>query len=502
VRAALGPFAAAALALLLLAAPAQAAPSLRAVGDFDTPVAATAPPRDPARLVVVELGGKLRLVKDGAVQAEPFLDLTAITLAGGERGLLSVAFAPDYPMTGRFYVYLTARSPEGEIQVREYRRADADHGDPASGRLVLAIPHPAGNHNGGQLQFGPDGLLWIATGDGGGGNDPDGNAQNTTSLLGKLLRIDPRASGDRAYTVPADNPFGNEVWAYGLRNPWRFSFDRGTGDLTIGDVGQNAHEEVDFATRASGLGRGANYGWPCREGRFDNAAVSCTAPGAVDPVIDQPQADGWCAITGGYVVRDPGLPSLAGRYLYGDFCRSELRSAALPDAAGDAPTGLSVDQLSALAEDACGRIYTLSLTGRVSQVVDGTASTCAFPPDGSGPYIPVPGADRTPCRLSVHSTGLRHVSRRRVLPLRVRASEACRITATARIRGVARFGTVRRSLPAARRVTVRLRLSRSAATRLRRALARRFSVRLQLEVRGVDAAGNARVVKRALTLRR
>ena len=242
----------------------QAAPSLEPVGDFSAPVAITAPPGDPDRIMVTEKGGTVREVKDGVVQSQPFLDVTAITRSTEEeRGLLSIAFPPDYAQSGLFYAYLTAKSPLGQIQIREFQRADADHAAPGAGRLVLAITHDLSNHNGGQLQFGPDGLLWIGVGDGGGANDTEGNAQVKTSLKGKLLRIDPRASATRPYTVPADNPFGNEVWAYGLRNPWRFSFDRATGDLLIGDVGQDAHEEIDLAPAASGLSRGANYGWPC-----------------------------------------------------------------------------------------------------------------------------------------------------------------------------------------------------------------------------------------------
>ena len=259
----------AALALLLSAAPsAVAAPELVPVGTFAEPVALAAPPGDGSRLFVVQRAGVIRLVKDGVPVAAPFADLgSAVSQAGGEEGLLGLAFPPDYTASGLAYVFLV--SPNGsQLQIRELQRSsDPDRAAPGSGRLVLAVPHTqAVNHNGGQLAFGPDGLLYAATGDGGGSNDSENDAANTASLLGKILRIDPRPSGGQGHTVPATNPFGNLVWSYGLRNPWRFSFDRATGDLVIGDVGQGVKEEVDWAPAAAGGGRGVNFGWHCREG--------------------------------------------------------------------------------------------------------------------------------------------------------------------------------------------------------------------------------------------
>ena len=293
---------------------------------------------------------------------------------GGERGLLSIAFPPDYASSGRFYVYYTARSPDGAMTIAEFRRASADRAAPASRRIVLSIPHPRGNHNGGQLQFGPDGYLWIGTGDGGGAGDPDFNGQDLNSLSGKLLRIDPHETGAAAYSVPGDNPFAGqsgrrgEIWAYGLRNPWRFSFDRGTGDLVIGDVGQGEWEEIDFAP-APGRGRGANYGWGCWEGRhvFDGNAVEpgCRPlPAQVAPVHEYSHSRG-CSVTGGYVVRDPALPALSGRYVYGDYCRNPLWSVRLatPNAQDDRQLGLGVPGLSSFGEDACGRVYATSGDG-------------------------------------------------------------------------------------------------------------------------------------------
>src|SRR5829696_1612102 len=266
-----------ALGLLLvvaaLAAPAtaQAAPSLAKVGDFASPTHVTSPPGDP-RLFVVEQAGRVKVVSGGATKT--FLDISAITnTSGSERGLLSIAFPPDYATSGLSYVYLTGAG--GALQVYEHHvSADPDAADPASRRLVISIPHTeAANHNGGQLAFGPDGVLYIGTGDGGNSNDtPTADAERTDSLLGKVLRIDPRGATPGAHTVPADNPFGSAVWAYGLRNPWRFSFDRASGDLVIADVGQGHREEIDFAPAVAGRGRGLNFGWRCYEGRIPTPA--------------------------------------------------------------------------------------------------------------------------------------------------------------------------------------------------------------------------------------
>jgi glucose/sorbosone dehydrogenase len=486
-----------ALALLLalaVAAPATAAPRLEPLSaTFDAPVAVTAPPGDPSRLMVVQQGGTIALVQHGVKAAQPFLDVSNITLAGGERGLLSMAFPPDYAQTGKFYVDLTARqsasqsNTSGELQVREYTAdASRDHADPATGRLLLAIQHSqADNHNAGQLQFTSDGLLWITTGDGGGANDSQGNSQNLGSLLGKLLRIDPHPGAGRQYTIPAGNPFGTEIWAYGLRNPWRFNFDSATGDLVIGDVGQDHHEEIDYAPAATGLGRGANYGWPCREGKFDNAVTDCTAANAVDPVIDQDHADGWRALIGGPVVHDPGLPTLDGRELYGDNSQPQARSVDLHNPASDARAGFATSGLSAFGTDGCGHVYAASVTdGTVSQIVDGTPSPCPQGSGGGAPPPPTTTGSARRCRLSVHVRGLRRVAKRRVLPLRVRANRACRVTVSARVKGVTRFRTAHRRLPAAKRVTVRLKLSRPAARKLRRALRHRSHVRVQLRLRG------------------
>ena len=295
------------------------------LGSFEAPLYVTAPRGDRRRVFVVEQGGTVRVIRAGRRLSRPFLDIRGRVMAGGEQGLLSIAFAPDYASSRRFYVNHTDR--QGVQRVVEYRRSrsSADRADASSARLVLRYDDEEANHNGGLLVFGPDRLLYIGTGDGGGANDQHGargNAQDLGSLLGKLLRIDPRRSGSRRYRVPSSNPFVGragarpEIYSYGLRNPWRFSFDRSTGDLAIGDVGQNAVEEIDFTRR--GQARGANFGWRPFEGR--SRITQEPAPGHVPPVLQLGHDAGYCSITGGYVVRDPALRALAGRYVYGDFC--------------------------------------------------------------------------------------------------------------------------------------------------------------------------------------
>ena len=340
-----------------------------------------APSGDGTRLFIVGQQGRIRLFKNGTLLTDPFLTVPNVAF-GGERGLLSMAFAPDYVTSGLFYVYYTQQSPDlGAITIDEYKRSDAnpDLADPNSRRLVLQIHHPRSNHNGGQLQFGPDGYLYIATGDGGGANDPDLAGQNLNVLLGKILRIDPRGEGFGNYTIPPDNPFYDqppkrgEIWSYGLRNPWRFSFDRQTGDLTVADVGQNVWEEIDFSPRASGYGRGTNYGWSCREGRhdFNQGQPLCVGPPPpvlTDPVWEYPHSGGQhtgCSITGGYVIRDPALSSVVGRYVYGDACTSPLWHIQLqvPDAQGDTNSGESVGSLYTFGEDACARVHAGSGSG-------------------------------------------------------------------------------------------------------------------------------------------
>ena len=357
------------------AAPAAGGVKLVSVGKFNMPLYVTAPPKDLRRVMVVQQGGRISVVRDGKSLGRPFLDISSRVTAGGEQGLLGLAFSPDYAKSGLFYVYFTRR--DGKQEVAELRRATSDRANAGSSRSVLVMDDPEANHNGGQLNFGPDGLLYIGTGDGGGGGDQHGtigNAQNLGSLLGKILRIDPRRSGSKAYSVPASNPFvgragaRREVYSYGLRNPWRFSFDRVAGDLIIGDVGESAVEEIDFTTIEQA--RGGNFGWRVREGnrQFSDESVD----GAIEPVIVRTHDEGWCSVTGGYVVRDPALSSLRGKYLYGDFCKGIIYGARLSSsgASGNARVaGLpQIAALSSFGEDARGRIYVVSLGGAVSRI--------------------------------------------------------------------------------------------------------------------------------------
>ena len=354
--------------------------TLVGVGSFDAPLHVAAPAGDTRRVFVVEQAGTVRVVRSGRRLARPFLDVRGKVISGGEQGLLSIAFAPDYARTRRFYVNYTDQ--RGTQSVVEYRRskASADRADPGSARLVLRYDGVEANHNGGLLAFGPDRLLYIGTGDGGGANDQHGsrgNAQDLGSLLGKLLRIDPRASGAKRYRIPPSNPFVGrsgaraEIYSYGLRNPWRFAFDRRTGDLAIADVGQDEVEEIDFA--AKGEASGVNYGWRPWEGTRRN--FDEPAPGAVAPVLELSHADGNCSITGGHVVRDAGVPALLGRYVYGDLCQGRLRSVRLSPGRADGDAAIpglkKIEQLASFGEDGAGRVYVVSLAGPVYRLAAG-----------------------------------------------------------------------------------------------------------------------------------
>jgi glucose/arabinose dehydrogenase len=338
------------------------------IGAFDSPVFVTSPPDDD-RVFVVEKGGTIRIVG----RDEPFLDISDEVSTSSEQGLLGLAFAPDYASSGLFYVYYTDEA--GTNTLAEFTRADDNTADRDTQRFLITQDDSEPNHNGGMITFGPDEKLYVGMGDGGGGGDQHGergNGQALDTLLGKILRIDPRESATDPYTIPDDNPFvgragaRGEIYAYGLRNPWRFSFDRSTGDLTIGDVGQNEVEEIDFVR--SGEGSGANFGWRVFEGssRFTEGEE---AEGAVEPVIDATHEDGYCSITGGYVVRDPAVPSYSGKYIYGDLCRPQLRLVDLPEGE-PRDSGLEVPQLSSFGEDTQGRIYALSLDGPVYRLVE------------------------------------------------------------------------------------------------------------------------------------
>jgi glucose/arabinose dehydrogenase len=325
---------------------------LEKVGDFNQPDYVTQPPGSDD-LYVVERQGTVRIVRDGRVVSAPALDITdRVTSDGEEQGLLSVAFPPDFQSSREAYAYYTGTDQDQHV-VGFHVREDGSF-DPGSERLVLHMDDFASNHNGGLLLFGPDGRLYIGTGDGGIADDPHRNGQNLHSLLGKILRIDdPGETGARP-----------QICNYGLRNPWRFSFDRKTGSLIIGDVGQNNVEEVDYVPADRVCGN--NFGWSAFEGN-DRFNQDQTAPNAVGPVLTYTHDQGGCSVTGGYVVRDPALTSLDGRYVYADFCTGDVRSfePAMPRARDDRPLGLNVPSLSSFGEDNAGHIYVVSLEGPV-----------------------------------------------------------------------------------------------------------------------------------------
>jgi glucose/arabinose dehydrogenase len=327
---------------------------------------------DPS-LYVAEKGGRLVAIRDGRVDPTPVLDLSGEVSQGAEQGLLGVAFSPD----GRF-LYANHTDEQGDTVVVELTmRGDVGgaEADPASLRVVLRVHQPFSNHNGGHLAFGPDGFLYIGLGDGGSAGDPRGHAQSLSSLLGKMLRIDPRPTGGERYGVPADNPFvarrdaRPEIWAFGLRNPWRYSFDRVTGDLWIGDVGQSAWEEIDVQPAASRGGE--NYGWNAMEGTHPFGSDEPPA-GAIAPVFEYGHGAGGCGVIGGYVYRGTAIPALDGAYLYSDLCLGTLEALRLVD--GEVrrdDLGLTVQAVSSFGEGLDGELYVLSLAGGVYRLVPG-----------------------------------------------------------------------------------------------------------------------------------
>ncbi|HKV06872.1 MAG TPA: PQQ-dependent sugar dehydrogenase [Thermoanaerobaculia bacterium] len=381
------------LGALALAAPVAAAPppgtlvqSVLLTGGLSSPIGVTNAGDGSGRLFIVERCGQIRIFENGALRATPFLNLgaspgTDVITCGDERGLLGLAFHPDYESNGLFYVFYT-RKADGALTVARYQVSGDPNVAGTSGTVLLTISHPNTNHNGGQLAFGPDGDLYIATGDGGGGGDPGENAQNLSSLLGKILRIDVDvddfpADPARNYGIPPGNPFAgatagaDEIWAYGLRNPWRFGFDRLTGDLYIGDVGQGNWEEVDFQP-ASSTG-GENYGWDVLEGAHcfeDVPSGSCTSflnGGSVLPILEYDQtaaSPGHCAVTGGYVFRNLPAHSFFGQYLYGDFCSGFLWRASESSGTWSSPLLLDTSfGISSFGEGETGRLYLTDLFG-------------------------------------------------------------------------------------------------------------------------------------------
>jgi glucose/arabinose dehydrogenase len=334
---------------------------LAKVATLEQPVAMAVRSGDDSTLYVVEQVGRVRAVRHGRLDPTPVVDISGEVTSGGEQGLLGLAFSPD----GR-YLYLAYTDRDGNHQISELTMR-GQRADPGSERSLLHFDDPFPNHNGGQLAFGPDRRLYIAFGDGGSGGDPLGNGQSLDTLFGKILRIDPRPSGGRPYGIPSDNPFvgregaRGEIWDYGLRNPWRFSFDAATGDLWIGDVGQNSYEEVDHEPAGQG---GRNYGWNRREGLHPYDGGD-RPDGAVDPVIEYGREGGACTVIGGFVYRGQRIRGLRGAYLYGDYCAGWVRAARVSDGrvAAERDLGLSIPSLSSFGADSDGELYAMSLTG-------------------------------------------------------------------------------------------------------------------------------------------
>ncbi len=341
---------------------------LEQLGDrFRNPAYVTSPPGD-ARLFVVELAGRIRIVKNGRALPEPFLDITSRVRSGGESGLLSMAFHPEYHTNGWFFVDFTDLNGDTHIE-RFHVSANPDVADPASSKLILKIDQPYWNHNGGLVMFGPDGMLYIGMGDGGSGGDPHRNGQNTHSRLGKMLRIN--VSRADPYTIPVGNPFADgsagapEVWAVGMRNPWRFSFDRAAGLVYIGDVGQDRTEEIDVVPADR---PGINYAWNIMEGDRCYRDPGCNRSGLQAPALTFDHSGGSCSVIGGYVYRGRRIPQIVGHYFYSDYCGGWLRSFRYENGvATDRRSWKMVDvgHVVSFGQDASGEVYIVAEDGRI-----------------------------------------------------------------------------------------------------------------------------------------
>jgi glucose/arabinose dehydrogenase len=347
------------------------------IGGFTQPLGVTNAGDGSNRIFVVEQGGTIRIIKNGSVLSTPFLNISnRVSTNGSERGLLGLAFPPNYSSKGYFYVDYT--NTRGDTVIARYQRssADPDAADPSSEQIIITIAQPFDNHNGGQLAFGPrDGLLYVGMGDGGSGGDPGNRAQNPLELLGKILRLDVESGRPYTYVVPANNPFVGrtgfrpEIWALGLRNPWRFSFDRATADLYIGDVGQGLFEEVDF--QAAGSAGGQNYGWKIMEGAHCFTTSQCDETGLTLPVVEYDHSLG-CSIIGGYVYRGGAFPRMQGLYFYGDFCSGRIWGLRQQNNAWQSTQLIDTSiSISAFGEDEPGNLYVASYgTGQIYSVVD------------------------------------------------------------------------------------------------------------------------------------
>jgi len=346
----------------------------RVFSGLSSPVGLEAPPGDTARVFIVEKTGRIMIAKHGVLLARPFLNIGALVSTGGEQGLLGLAFHPQYASNGKFYVDYT--NVTGDTRVASYSvSSDPDSAIP-TGTPILSVVQPFSNHNGGRITFGPDGYLYVGLGDGGSGGDPQGNGQSLMTLLGKILRLD--VNGAAPYAIPASNPFvgrtdaKGEIWSYGLRNPWRFTFDSKNGVMWIGDVGQDAWEEIDIEPAGAG---GRNYGWNRMEGTHCYPPGSgCSTTGLVLPVLEYSHSEG-CSVTGGFVYHGAALPELDGTYFYGDFCTGLIRSARVVvgtvvttndwTAVLRRESGGALNQLSSFGVDGRGELYFVLLDGDI-----------------------------------------------------------------------------------------------------------------------------------------
>jgi glucose/arabinose dehydrogenase len=348
---------------------------LEVASGLSFPLYLTAPPNDAARLFIVEKTGGIRIVKDGTLLVTPFLDISGKVSNGGEQGVLGLAFDPNYASNGRFFVHYT--DPAGNTRLSSFQvSANPDIADAGSEQVILTAPQPYPNHNGGQLLFGPDGLLYLGLGDGGASGDPERRGQNLSDLLGAILRLDVGAGS--SYAVPSDNPFvaqagaRPEIWSYGLRNPWRFSFDRGTGDLYIADVGEGQFEEIDVSPAAGGAGKGLNFGWNRMEGSHCFNSGQCDQAGLTLPAYEYSHSNG-CSITGGYIYRGSAIPSLQGLYFFADYCQGWVRSFRYSNGATTELTDWQAlkpgGSITSFGEDASGELYLIVESGRVFKIV-------------------------------------------------------------------------------------------------------------------------------------
>jgi glucose/arabinose dehydrogenase len=527
-------------ALMLLPATASAASlvPLAPPGSFASePVFATSPHADP-RVFVVERDGGVRIVEDGTLLEQPFLTVPNVDTQV-ERGLLSIAFPPDYASSGLFYVFTVAAGADdldpsgeaGDIRIVEYRRSagNPNLADPTSARLVFTTHHSAGNHNGGQIMFGPEGLLYITIGD----NANSSNAQNVLNDFGKILRIDPRdPPGEPTYSFPASNPFFPEdihgpLYSIGLRNPYRASFGP-NGELIVGDVGEGTWEEVDVG-RPTGDEHattlwGANLGWPECEGFCPSPPPK---PGLTEPVFEYPHSGGseettGCAILGGYVVRDPRLTGLTGRYLYGDLCRTDLRTLNLAVPGADPlPAGLSLPedggQLRGFGEDSRGCVYVLS-TETAYRVAPSADAGRACPPSPPAPSSPRgPSADRRPPGLTLRAP--RRERLRRTITVVATCDESCTLAAagwlrtsrakasavcTARSHRPGCPGEITLSKPVSGPpevpVKLRLKLKKRSFRHAKTARRKGRKVKALVRVTASDASGNSRMLMVGIVL--